>query len=100
MSADEIRDMFHLQFEESAKEHELPRLLFAQHYAEINRNPSPDVMARLDEFFGKETARDILLLIRVIFLAIFWATRSTHLLPACRGKKPKAATRCFNSYSG
>ncbi len=66
MSDNEIRDMFDLQFEASATEHELPELLFAQHYVETNRNPEPEMTARLDELYGEKTARDIMLLIRVI----------------------------------
>lgn len=67
LSDDEIRDMFDLQFEASATEHELPALLFAQHYAETNRKPDSDMTARLDAFYSERTARDIMLLIRVIF---------------------------------
>ena len=66
MSDKEIRDMFYLQFEASATEHELPALLFAQHYAETNRNPDPEMTERLSAFYGTRTARDIMLLIRVI----------------------------------
>ena len=69
MSDDEIRAMFDLQFEASATEHELPALLFAQHYAETNRTPDPEMGARLDDFYGETTASDIMLLIRVIFFA-------------------------------
>ena len=67
MSEDEIAEMFDLQFEASATEHELPALLYAQHFAETNRNPDPDMTARLIEFYGTKTASDIILMIRVIF---------------------------------
>ncbi|MCI2395976.1 carboxymuconolactone decarboxylase family protein [Aliiroseovarius sediminis] len=66
MSDTEIGDMFDLQFEASATEHELPALLYAQHYAETNRNPDPKMTERLDVFYGDRTASDIMLLIRVI----------------------------------
>ncbi len=67
MSAAEIRDMFDLQFEARATAHELPALLYAQHFAETNRTPEADMTERLFAFYGEETATDVLLLIRVIF---------------------------------
>lgn len=54
MGDKEIRDMFDLQFEASATEHELPALLFAQHYAETDRNPEPEMAAWLDAFYGEK----------------------------------------------
>jgi AhpD family alkylhydroperoxidase len=50
MSEEEMRSMFDLQFEASASEHELPGLRFAQHFAETNRKPDPDMTARLNAF--------------------------------------------------
>ncbi len=67
MSEVEIRDMFDLQFEASASEHQLPGLLYTQQYAETDRNPNPEMTARLNAFYGEDTARDIMLMIRVIF---------------------------------
>lgn len=67
MSADEVRDMFNLQFETFATEHELPALLYAQHFAETNRNPDPEMTARLVDFYGEKTARDVALIIRMIY---------------------------------
>ncbi len=67
LSDDEIADMFELQFAASASEHELPALLYAQHYAETDRRPDPEMTARLRGFYGERTAADIELLIRMIF---------------------------------
>jgi AhpD family alkylhydroperoxidase len=63
----EIHDLFELQFAASASERELPALLYAQHYAETNRRPDPEMKARLVAFYGEKTAADIELLIRMIF---------------------------------
>lgn len=67
LSDDEIRDMFELQFAASASERERPALLYAQHYAETDRRPEPQMTARLKAAYGDRTAADIELLIRMIF---------------------------------
>jgi len=64
---EEIRELFDLQFHASASERELPALLFAQHFAETNRHPDPEMTARLQAVYGERTAADIVLVIRTIF---------------------------------
>jgi AhpD family alkylhydroperoxidase len=67
LSEREIGDMFELQFAASASRRELPALLYAQHYAETDRRPAPEMTERLKAFYGERTAGDIELLIRMIF---------------------------------
>jgi AhpD family alkylhydroperoxidase len=95
MSDNEIRDMFDLQFEASATEQELPGLLFAQHYAETNRNPEPEMTARLDEFYGEKTARDIMLLIRVIFFGNLLGNTFDAFPSRLKGQKAENSSALF-----
>ncbi len=90
MSDDEIRDTFDLQFHASATEHEMPALLFAQHYAETNRNPEPEMTARLDKFYGEKTARDIMLLIRTIFFGNLLGNTFDAFPSRLKGRKAEA----------
>ncbi|MDF1856615.1 carboxymuconolactone decarboxylase family protein [Pseudooceanicola sp.] len=95
MSDKEISDMFDLQFEASASEHELPALLFAQHFAETNRNPDPDMVARLNAFYGTETARDIMLLIRMIFFGNLFGNTLDAFPARLKGKKAENSSVLF-----
>lgn len=95
MSDAEIRNMFDLQFEASATEHELPGLLFAQHYAETNRNPDPNMTVRLEKFYGVETARDIMLLIRVIFFGNLLGNTFDAFPARLRGQKAEGSSALF-----
>ena len=66
ISEAEIKNMLQLQFHTDAAEYELHALLFAQHYAETNRQPDPDMTQKLVDDYGETTARDILLAIRAV----------------------------------
>lgn len=95
MSTDEIRNMFDLQFEASATEHELPALLFAQHYAETDRKPDPAMTARLAEFYGEKTAGDIMLLIRVIFFGNLLGNTFDAFPARLKGQKAEDSSALF-----
>lgn len=47
-------------------DHEVRALLYAQHYAESGRAPLPEMTRGLFEHYGEDTARDIMLVIRLI----------------------------------
>ena len=51
-----------------ASPEEAPALFFAQHYAESDGHPDPEMMQKLVETYGPEKARDILAHIRMITL--------------------------------
>ncbi len=95
MSDSEIRNMFDLQFEASATAHELPGLLFAQHYAETNRNPELEMTARLDTFYGEKTAHDIMLLIRVIFFGNLLGNTFDAFPSRLKGQKAENSSALF-----
>ncbi|MEA3451456.1 MAG: carboxymuconolactone decarboxylase family protein, partial [Bacteroidota bacterium] len=63
----EVQDLLNSQFNVSSLEEEIPALLYAQHYAETNRNPEPTMKRDLVEFYGKTKARAIELNIKAIW---------------------------------
>lgn len=63
----EIKNMLKLQFDASASDFELPALLYAQHYAETDRQSDAEMTERFFAFYGDKTANHILLFIRMIF---------------------------------
>lgn len=67
ISKKEIKNMLNLQFNSDASDFEILGLLYAQHYAETNRNPDKEMTQKLVEFYGQETANHIILMIRIIF---------------------------------
>jgi AhpD family alkylhydroperoxidase len=97
MSNDEITQMFDLQFKASASEHDLPGLLFAQHYAETNRSPTPEMTMRLDAFYGHKTARDIMLVIRLIFFGNLLGNTFDAFPARLRGQKAPASSAVFEA---
>lgn len=66
LSEEEIRNTMKLQFHTDASESELNALLFAQHFAQTNRHPDPEMTNRLFEYYGETTARNIILAIRTV----------------------------------
>ncbi|MBG0787400.1 MAG: carboxymuconolactone decarboxylase family protein [Anaerolineaceae bacterium] len=66
ISQDEVHRMMKLQFQADASDEELMALLFAQHYAETQRNPSPEMIEKLVEAYGAEKAEEIQIVIRMI----------------------------------
>jgi AhpD family alkylhydroperoxidase len=67
LSEDEIKNMLSLQFEADASDFELMALLYAQHYAETNRNPDVEMTNKLIDTYGEITSQHVLLIIRMIF---------------------------------
>jgi AhpD family alkylhydroperoxidase len=67
MSEEEVKNMMSLQFQASATEFELMALQYAQHFAETDRKPDPDMTIRLFDYYGEKTARHIIHVIRMIF---------------------------------
>lgn len=58
--------MMKLQLHTDASESELNALLFAQHYAESNRTPAPEMKKQLFDYYGEKTAKNIMLAIRTV----------------------------------
>ena len=66
INEEEIKNILKLEFRTDASESELNALLFAQHFAETNRNPDPEMTNKLFEFYGEKTAKNIILAIRAV----------------------------------
>lgn len=66
ISSEEVANMMKLQFHTDASEYELNALLFAQHYAETNGTPDPEMTNRLYKFYREKTANDIILAARAV----------------------------------
>ncbi|MDZ7725936.1 MAG: carboxymuconolactone decarboxylase family protein [candidate division KSB1 bacterium] len=66
ISQTEVKNLLNLQFHADASDFELPALLYAQHVAETDRHPDPDMTRNLYEYYGDQTADNIRLIIRMI----------------------------------
>lgn len=67
LTSEEIQALLAGEFSD-APPNQVPALLFAQHYAESEGNPEPDAWRQLVEFYGPDTAQDILANIRMIMV--------------------------------
>ena len=67
ISENEIKNMLNLQFQADASEFEVPGLLYTQHFAETSRNPEPEMTISFEEFYGRKTANDVYIFIRIIY---------------------------------
>jgi AhpD family alkylhydroperoxidase len=65
---------------------EAPALFFAQHYAESDGHPAPDMIQKLAQTYGQERARDILAYIRMITLGNLTGNTFDALLSRLRGR--------------
>lgn len=66
ISEEEVKNMMDLQFHADAEEYELMALLYAQHFAETNRQPDLEMTKKLFDYYGDKTAKHIILVIRMI----------------------------------
>lgn len=67
MSEEEVKDLLDLQFKAQASDYEIMALLYAQHYAETNREPDPEMTEKFNEYYGEKTANHIFMIIRMIY---------------------------------
>ncbi len=54
ISQEEVKRMMKLQFQADANQEELMALLYAQHYAETECNPTPEMTEKLVAAYGTE----------------------------------------------
>lgn len=66
ISEEEVKNMLNLQFHADASDFETPALLYAQHFAETDRQPDEEMTQNVIEFYGEKTANHIYLFIRLI----------------------------------
>lgn len=67
LSEKEVKGLMKLQFKADASDYELKGLLYAQHFAETNRNIDLEMKNDLYKFYGKKTANQIIVIIRLMF---------------------------------
>jgi AhpD family alkylhydroperoxidase len=66
IGTEEVKSLLALQFQATASDFEMMALLYAQHYAETNRQPETEATARLFDTYGQRPAKHIMLAIRMI----------------------------------
>ena len=97
ISETEVKNMLNLQFEADASDFEVTALLFAQHYAETNRNPDKEMTKKLFDFYGEKTAKHIILMIRMIFFGNLSGNTFDAFLSRLKGKKAKNSNVVFET---
>jgi AhpD family alkylhydroperoxidase len=75
-----------------ASPEEAPAVFFAQHYAESDGHPDPEMMQKLVETYGPEKARDILAHIRMITFGNLSGNTFDALLSRLRGHPAKGSS--------
>ncbi len=98
ISRKEIKNMLNLQFKTDASDFELPGLLYAQHFAETNRKPDKEMTEKLFEFYGDKTAKDIILIIRIIFLGNLTGNTFDAFLSRVKGVKAENSNVIFEFF--
>ncbi len=85
VSPEELQKLFQGEFGEFPKE-EVIALTFAQHFAETQCQPEPQAWQRLVDFYGEQTAKDILAYLRMITLGNLFGNTFDALLCRLAGK--------------
>lgn len=95
ISDEEIKNLFKLQFHADASDFELQALLYAQHYAETNRKPDQEMTDKLLEYYGHETTKHIMLMIRMIFFGNLSGNTFDAFLSRLQGVKAENSNLVF-----
>ncbi len=98
MNENEIKEILDLQFQTNAIENEIPALLYAQNYAETDRNPDLEISDTLLKFYGDKTAGDINLYIRAIFIGNLSGNTFDAFLSRFRGIKAENSNVFFEFF--
>jgi len=97
ISEAEVKNMLSLQFNADATDFELLGLLYAQHYAETNRKPDKEMTDKLFDYYGKQTAEDILIFIRLIFFGNLQGNTFDAFLSRLKGNKAENSNVIFET---
>jgi predicted membrane protein len=97
ISETEVKNMLNLQFEADTSVFEVIALLYAQHYAETNRNPDEEMTKKLFDFYGEKAAKHIILMIRMIFFGNLSGNTFDAFLSRLKGKKAKNSNIIFET---
>lgn len=95
ISAEEMKNMLQLQFHSDASEFELLGLLYAQHFAETDRKPDNEMTDKLIEYYGDNTAKHIIIIIRMIFFGNLSGNTFDAFLSRFKGKKAPESNIIF-----
>jgi AhpD family alkylhydroperoxidase len=86
ISEEEVKNMMELQFHADAKEYEIMALLYAQHFAETNRQPDSEMTKKLFDYYGDKTAKNIILVIRIISFGNLYGNTWDAVISRLKGK--------------
>ena len=98
ISMEELSELVNLQFRSHASPDEAPALVYAQHYAETDRNPEPEMTQKLVEFYGQETASHILIFIRLIYFGNLAGNTWDAVISRIRGDPAGNSSRIFEAF--
>jgi AhpD family alkylhydroperoxidase len=95
---EEIKNMVNLQFKTDASDFETGALLYAQHYAETDRNPEEELTRRFVEYYGSKTAKHIFVFIRMIFFGNLFGNTWDAFLSRMKGSPAKNSSILFELF--
>ena len=95
ISKEEVKGLLNLQFDANSDDNESIGLLYAQHYAETDRNPDKEMTDKLFDFYKHETAMDIILFIRAIYFGNLAGNTFDAYLSRRKGVKAKNSNVFF-----
>jgi len=95
ISEQEVMNLMNLQFQADVSPWELPALLYAQHFAETNRHPDPDMTAGLYALYGEKTARHIILIVRMIFFGNLYGNTWDAVISRFQGRPAPGSNIIF-----
>jgi AhpD family alkylhydroperoxidase len=98
ISDEEIKNMLNLQFKADASDFELMALLYAQHFAETNRNPDKDMTDKLIDYYRRKTANHIILVIRMIFFGNLLGNTFDAFLSRLKGTPAENSNAIFETF--
>lgn len=98
ISEDEVKNMLKLQFKADASDFEVVALLYAQHFAETNRNPDKKMTDNFFEFYGDKTGKHIFLIIRMIFFGNLQGNTFDAFLSRLKGEKAENSNLIFEFF--
>lgn len=98
ISQEEIDDLFQLQFDTEADDFELPAMMYAQHFAETGRNPDAEETAAFVNYYGTETASQIMLFIRMILLGNLLGNTYDAFLSRLKGSPAPGSSAVFEFF--
>lgn len=84
----EVKRLLSSQLNGQIEDGELAALNFAFHYAETNQRPDRDLVNNLFEVYGKKTAAEILLKLRMIYFGNLCGNTFEAFLSRLKGVKP------------